>query len=288
MLVLSGCVRLRQPLSRCARGNYPAPPCPVYGTPASPQRGLHACSGLSQPWLALPPAPCLHLQVRHHGGPALPQPLRPRVAGEAGPQGTPGPLAAGPMPCTLPTPCHRRERACALSSSFSILPLLAWRKAFPAVSCYLQERMRFMDRAAAAAAAAPAAAPAAAAGLLCTDGAQPGTVGTFAHSTAASKPASTSRSGAPVRSQLAAAGCQLARQSVVQQAQQQQQHRQPLLPLAAETGREYYSNLCMKAVNQCVGRVIRHRGDWAAVLLVDARQGGAGRGGGVRSKGWVG
>ena len=39
-------------------------------------------------------------------------------------------------------------------------------------------------------------------------------------------------------------------------------------------GREYYEDLCMKAVNQCVGRVIRHAGDWAAILLVDARWGG--------------
>lgn len=27
----------------------------------------------------------------------------------------------------------------------------------------------------------------------------------------------------------------------------------------------------MKAVNQCIGRVIRHRGDWAAIVLADAR-----------------
>ena len=39
-------------------------------------------------------------------------------------------------------------------------------------------------------------------------------------------------------------------------------------PLA---GREYFEDLCMKAVNQCIGRVIRHRGDWAAILLVDQR-----------------
>lgn len=36
-------------------------------------------------------------------------------------------------------------------------------------------------------------------------------------------------------------------------------------------GRQYYEDLCMKAVNQCVGRVIRHRNDWAAILLADAR-----------------
>jgi chromosome transmission fidelity protein 1 len=37
------------------------------------------------------------------------------------------------------------------------------------------------------------------------------------------------------------------------------------------TGRDYYEDLCFKAVNQCVGRVVRHRGDYAAVVLLDPR-----------------
>ena len=36
-------------------------------------------------------------------------------------------------------------------------------------------------------------------------------------------------------------------------------------------GREYYEDLCMKAVNQCIGRVIRHKDDHAAIVLADAR-----------------
>ena len=36
-------------------------------------------------------------------------------------------------------------------------------------------------------------------------------------------------------------------------------------------GQVHYDNLCMKAVNQSVGRAIRHKNDYAAILFVDHR-----------------
>lgn len=38
--------------------------------------------------------------------------------------------------------------------------------------------------------------------------------------------------------------------------------------------RDFYENVCMRAVNQCVGRAIRHRGDYAAILMLDRRYSG--------------
>jgi len=36
-------------------------------------------------------------------------------------------------------------------------------------------------------------------------------------------------------------------------------------------GQVHYENLCMKAVNQSIGRAIRHKGDYASIILVDNR-----------------
>lgn len=40
-----------------------------------------------------------------------------------------------------------------------------------------------------------------------------------------------------------------------------------------EAARDFYTNACMRSVNQAVGRAIRHKGDYAAILLLDKRYG---------------
>ncbi|KAJ9637919.1 ATP-dependent DNA helicase chl1 [Knufia peltigerae] len=40
---------------------------------------------------------------------------------------------------------------------------------------------------------------------------------------------------------------------------------------AKSASRDFYENACMRAVNQSIGRVIRHRNDYAVILMVDRR-----------------
>jgi len=42
---------------------------------------------------------------------------------------------------------------------------------------------------------------------------------------------------------------------------------------AKDQAREFYENACMRAVNQSVGRAIRHKGDFASIVMIDQRFG---------------
>ncbi|KAK5137203.1 hypothetical protein LTR08_000708 [Meristemomyces frigidus] len=38
-----------------------------------------------------------------------------------------------------------------------------------------------------------------------------------------------------------------------------------------KASREHAENVCLRSVNQAIGRVIRHKGDWASIILMDSR-----------------
>ncbi|KAH8819716.1 helicase C-terminal domain-containing protein [Xylogone sp. PMI_703] len=49
--------------------------------------------------------------------------------------------------------------------------------------------------------------------------------------------------------------------------------KEAIAKMAKDAGIEFYENACMRAVNQSVGRAIRHIGDYASIVMIDKRYG---------------
>jgi chromosome transmission fidelity protein 1 len=47
--------------------------------------------------------------------------------------------------------------------------------------------------------------------------------------------------------------------------------QKPTAPNEKTAGQQYYESICWKAINQSIGRAIRHQNDYATILLVDSR-----------------
>ncbi|KAG0293227.1 DEAD H (Asp-Glu-Ala-Asp His) box helicase 11 [Dissophora globulifera] len=66
---------------------------------------------------------------------------------------------------------------------------------------------------------------------------------------------------------------QVQQQELEEESLRRRQSALPSAPMRMTAGSEYYENLCMRAVNQSIGRAIRHQGDYAVIILMDKRYG---------------
>ncbi|KAH0609297.1 uncharacterized protein H6S33_012783 [Morchella sextelata] len=63
----------------------------------------------------------------------------------------------------------------------------------------------------------------------------------------------------------------VARDSYLTESSESMPSDSELEAIAKAAGREFYDNACMRAVNQSIGRAIRHREDYAVIILFDKR-----------------